>query len=166
MNIVIRREELADQRGIWDVNAQAFGQEAEANLVDALRKNGKVILSLVAEIEGRVVGHILFSQVAINDKTGAGLAPMAVLPEFQKKGIGSLLIAKGISGCRDLKYDFIAVLGHPNYYPRFGFKPSVQYGIKSEYDVPDDTFMILELRKDSLKGVHGVLKYQPEFNDV
>lgn len=166
MELKIRNEQPGDEPGIWVVNTRAFNGEAEAKLVNALRRNRKVILSLVAESGGRIIGHILFSPVNLNNRIGAGLAPMAVLPEFQNQGAGSLLVSKGIEECKNLEFEFVVVLGHAHFYPRFGFQPSVKYGIKSEYDVPDDTFMILELRENSLLGIQGVVKYQPEFNEL
>jgi putative acetyltransferase len=168
--IVIREEKPEDAADIRQVNEQAFGQAAEANLVDALRAHGKVTLSLVAEQDGKIVGHILFSPVTITAREqgwpAAGLAPMAVLPEFQKQGIGSQLIQRGLDECRDAGIACVAVLGHPDYYPRFGFVPASNYGIRCEYDVPDEVFMIIELRNGALNDCAGVIRYQPEFNEV
>lgn len=152
---------------IHHVVQQAFGRAAEANLVDALRRNGKAKISLVAEDNGRVIGHILFSEVTLEGQlTGIGLAPMAVSPERQNEGIGSRLVEEGLKQCRQTVYPFAVVLGHPEFYPRFGFVPASRFGVKSEYDVRDEVFMALELEKGSLAGFAGIVRYQPEFNEV
>jgi putative acetyltransferase len=168
--IVIRHEKPDDFSLIHQINAQAFGQPGEANLVDALRRNGKAILSLVADDNGRVIGHILFSPVVIDTGekqfSGIGLAPLAVSPERQNEGIGSLLVEQGLRQCREVGYPFVVVLGHPNYYPRFGFVPASRFNVKSEYDVRDEVFMIQELQQGSLLGIAGTAKYQIEFNEV
>ena len=131
--MIIREETADDVRGIRVVNKAAFETEGEADLVDKLRENEKFILSLVAEIEGQIVGHILFTPATINYKEEtfevAGLAPMAVLPKFQKEGVGKALVNKGLSLLRDTDYKAVIVLGHPEYYPRFGFFPASKYGI-------------------------------------
>jgi len=166
----IRKEKDYDKENIWKVNAEAFETEAEANLVNALRDSGISFISLVAEEDEEIVGHILFTPLElIADDSGLkllGLAPMAVLPEFQKKGIGSQLVKIGIEKCSNLGYDAVVVLGHPEYYPKFGFVPSVKYGIKSEYDVPDEAFMVLELKEGSLKVKNDIIKYHSAFGSV
>ncbi len=165
--IVIRQEQPEDVAMIHHVVHQAFGQAAEANLVDALRRNGKAKISLVAEDNGRVIGHILFSEVTLEGQlTGIGLAPMAVSPERQNEGIGSRLVEEGLKRCREAGYLFAVVLGHPEFYPRFGFVRASLFGLKSEYNVRDEAFMALELAKGSLAGFAGMVKYQPEFNEV
>lgn len=168
--IVIRHEKPEDITAIHHVNHQAFGQPAEANLVDALRRNGKALISLVAEDNGRIIGHILFSPVAIETANGlaegVGLAPMAVWPERQNEGVGSRLVKAGLMECRNAGHRFVIVLGHPEFYPRFGFVPASRFGISSEYDVRDEVFMAMELQKGSLAGFAGIAKYQPEFNEV
>ncbi|MDQ3010587.1 MAG: N-acetyltransferase, partial [Acidobacteriota bacterium] len=149
--MVIRYETPEDIAVIHQIIEQAFGRPAEANLVDALRRNGKAILSLVAEDNGRVVGHILFSPGVIDAAErplpGIGLAPLAVLPERQNEGIGSLLVERGLKLCRETRHPFVIVLGHPEYYPRFGFVPASRFGVKSEYDVRDEVFMAMELQE-------------------
>ena len=170
MKINIRKEKDSDKENIWKVNAGAFETEAEANLVNALRDSGIHFISLVAEQDEKIVGHILFTPVEfLGDNSGLklmGLAPMAVLPKYQKKGIGKQLVNKGIENCITQGYDAIVVLGHPEYYPKFGFTPSVKYGIKSEYDVPDEVSMVLELRENSLKGKSGIIKYHGAFGSL
>jgi putative acetyltransferase len=140
--VVVRPESLGDISAIREVDERAFGRPAEANLVDALRARRKVVLSLVAVLDGRVVGHILFSPAAIESGAGlfpvVALAPMAVLPEYQRQGVGSLLVSAGLEECRRLGHECVIVLGHAEYYPRFGFVPASRYGIKSEFDVPDE----------------------------
>jgi putative acetyltransferase len=168
--MIVRSEKPEDVPAIRIVNERAFGGAAEADLVDALRRNGKAPISLVAEDDGRVVGHILFSPVTIEtserELVGVGLAPMSVIPERQNQRIGSLLVEDGLRRCREEGHRFVVVLGHPDYYPRFGFVPAGRFGIKSEYDVADEVFMVMELQEGALSGCAGVVKYQPEFNEV
>lgn len=166
----IREEQPSDIDKIWKVNTGAFETEAEASLVNALRSSGCPYLSLVAEIENEVVGHILFTPVELfedgNTLKIMGLAPMAVLNKYQNRGIGSKLVKTGLEHCQSLGYDAVVVLGHPDYYPRFGFVPTVKYGIKSEYAVPDEVFMILELVPGCLKDHKGIIKYHEAFNSI
>jgi putative acetyltransferase len=168
--MIIRPEKPEDIPAVRIVNELAFGGAAEADIVDALRRNGKATISLVAEDDGRVVGHILFSPVTIEtserELVGVGLAPMSVIPERQNQRIGSLLVEEGLRRCREDGHRFVVVLGHPNYYPRFGFVPAGRFGIKSEYDVADEVFMVMELREGALRECAGMVKYQPEFNEV
>jgi putative acetyltransferase len=166
----IREEEPSDIDKICEVNSDAFETETEANLVNALRSSGCTFISLIAETDNKLVGHILFTPVELTDNGNKlrilGLAPMAVLSQYQNKGIGSKLVKAGLEYCRSLGYDAVVVLGHPNYYPRFGFVPSIKVGIKSEYEVPDEVFMILELIPGVLKNHMGVIKYHAGFNRV
>jgi len=168
--MIIRLEQPEDVPGIRIVNERAFGSSSEADIVDALRRNGKATISLVAEDEGCVVGHILFSPVTVEtgerELAGLGLAPVAVLPEFQNRGVGSSLVEQGIERCREAGHSFVVVLGHPHYYPRFGFTPASRFGIKCEYDVADENFMAMELREGALQNQAGMARYQPEFNEV
>ena len=164
----IREEQASDFENVWGVNSEAFETEAEARLVNALRSSGSANVSLVAETE--TVGHILFTPVELSGSENKlrimGLAPMAVLSQYQNQGIGSELVKAGLEHCRSHGYDAVVVLGHPNYYPRFGFVPSVNHGIKSEYEVPDEVFMILELVPGSLNGHEGAIKFHEAFNSV
>lgn len=166
----IREEQPSDIEKIWEVNSEAFETEAEAKLVNTLRISGCTYISLVAETETNIVGHILFTPVELSGDVNKlkimGLAPMAVLSQYQNKGIGSKLVTAGLVLCKLKGYGAVVVLGHPNYYPRFGFVSSVEFGIKSEYEVPDDTFMILELVPNALKGHKGIIKYHEEFYNV
>lgn len=167
--ITIRKEQIGDAEQIRLVNTRAFGQAAEADIVDALRKTCPAGKSFVAEYEGKVVGHILFTPVVIESNAkqvgGMGLAPMSVLPEFQRQGIGSLLIQASLDEMRKTQQPFVIVLGHPEYYPRFGFKRASDYGIASQYDnVPEEAFMILILDEGVLKNISGIAKYRAEFD--
>ena len=162
----IRTERPEDIPGVRHVNQTAFDTAAEANLVDALRQHAHPIVSLVADTEDNVVGHILFSPVTLSahaDRPIAGLAPLAVLPSRQRQGIGSALVRAGLDECRRLGFSAVVVLGHADYYPRFGFVPASTFGVRSEYDVPDDVFLALELSPDALRDRPGMIRYHPAF---
>lgn len=170
--ITIRPEGQEDCTAIDEVNREAFGRENEARLVGNLRKSVNFIpeLSLVAVKDGSVVGHILFSPIAIQMGNGRlpalALAPMAVRPECQNQGIGSQLVRHGLRQCRDLGHKVIVVVGHPEYYPRFGFTPARAKGLEVPFPVPDEAFLVLELVPDALEGINGVVNYPSEFDDV
>lgn len=170
MSVTIREERPEDSAAIRHLNDAAFGQPQEGKLVDNLRRNGGVLLSLVAIVEGRIAGHILYSPVAINSDSkvtvGAGLGPMAVLPELQRQGIGSRLIEAGIQRMREMGTPFVVVLGHPDYYPRFGFQRASKFGIHCEWDVPDEVFMILVNDREKMAGISGLAHYRGEFGDA
>ncbi len=137
--------------------------------MDALRARARPVISLVAEDKGAVVGHIMFSPVLLADHeelTIMGLAPMAVARDHQRMGIGSALVRAGLARCEKAGCDAVVVLGYPNYYPRFGFLPGVRYAIKSEYNVADDVFMVLELHTASLQGISGVITYHELFANL
>ncbi len=168
----IRPERTEDANDVHHVNRQAFGQENEAILVETLLSSPEAIpeLSLVAEQDGRVVGHILFSPIVIETSSGEvsalALAPVAVLPEFQNQGIGSRLVQDGLEACRQLGHKIVIVLGHANYYPRFGFSPARARGIEAPFPVPDEAWMAVELQAGALDGVRGKVKYPPAFDEV
>ncbi len=167
----IRKELPEDIEAIYKLNVAAFESTAEAVLVNKLRETGELTLSLVAVDESEIVGHIAFSSVNIAGSNkpnlcALGLAPMAVLSEYQRKGIGTQLVQDGLRFCAEAGYDVVVVLGHPNFYPRFGFFSAKQFGIKCEYDVSEDVFMVKVLREGILQGVTGVVKYNHFFNDV
>ena len=171
--IKIRQEITNDKKEVYEVNSIAFGQDNEAKLVNLLRESKAFIpeLSLVATVETKLVGHILFSKIIIIDENGnefesLALAPVAVRPEFQRKGIGRQLIKSGLNKARELKYKSVIVLGHKHYYPKFGFKPVDKWNIKAPFDVPAEFFMGLELVKDGLKGISGTVRYPKEFDTV
>ena len=163
----IRSENFSDLEDITKLNDLAFEGPQEGKIITAVRKNCTDIFSFVAITDDKIVGHILFSPSILESATknipGMGLAPMAVLPEFQNKGIGSKLALYGINKIKNTGCSFIIVLGHENFYPRFGFEPASKYGIKCQWDgVPDQAFMILILNK-KIKLVSGTAKYRKEF---
>ena len=170
--ITIRPETTEDYAAIHEVNLLAFGQEIESRLVEALRESPDFIpeLSLVAIEGGQVVGHILFSPMVIETKDGAvpalTLAPLAVRPEFQNQGIGSQLVRDGLERCRRLAHRIVVVVGHPAYYPRFGFSPARAQGLEAPFPVPDEAFLALELVRGALDGVAGMVRFPPPFNEV
>lgn len=168
--MIIRKELPEDVSQVRNINFSAFDTKAEANLVDVLRSSGISIISLVAEKEGELIGHILFSPVILEcgseNISVAGLAPMAVLPEWQNRGVGSKLVEEGLRQCQEAGYDAVVVLGHPEYYPRFGFVPSIKYGIKSEFDVPNEVFMVKELKDGALTNCAGSIKYNEVFSEL
>jgi len=168
--IKIREEGPEDYIVIKETNDLAFGQEQESKIIDSLRKNCDNLLSFVAVDNGKVVGHIMFSPVIIdgseNPIQGMGLGPMAVLPEYQRRGIGSVLVKEGISILKDRNCLFIILVGHPEYYHRFGFKKASLYNIKCQWEVPEEAFMILVLNESAMSGVSGTAKYRDEFNEL
>jgi putative acetyltransferase len=163
--MIIRKETPADYLQIRNINDEAFGQTAESRLVDALRNDPSFIdnLSLVAEIEYRIIGHILFFPVLISSPDVSfetlSLAPMSVLPGMQRKGVGSKLVTEGLSRAKAMGYQSATVLGHPGYYPRFGFIPASRWKIKAPFEAPDEAFMALELKPHSLPLKGGVIHY-------
>ena len=162
MDIIIRPEQPRDFDQVRGVLQAAFPSAAESKLVDALRANGKAIISLVAVCGEDVLGHILFSPVTTTppvDVKGIGLAPVAVLPEVQSQGIGSGLIDHGLSLCDEMGYDYCVVLGAPEYYERFGFETASAFGVENEYGV-DEEFMIIQFTDQEVKGL---VRYAPEF---
>jgi putative acetyltransferase len=166
---LIRPERAADQEAIRQVNSLAFGQDAEARLVDALRAGGFDRVSLVAEKDGQVVGHIMFSALQITTQHGTitalALAPLAVLPAYQHQGIGSSLVERGLELCRELGHRIVVVLGHPDFYPRFGFSSKLAERLESPYS-GGSSFMAAELVPGALGGVVGKVVYPPPFNDL
>lgn len=169
MSIEIRDERDMDRPAVFAVNAAAFPTDAEARLADSLRASANPYISLVAVDNGNVIGHIMFTPVTLSDCDELrlmGLGPMAVAPPLQRQGIGTQLVDAGLRRCRDMKYGAVVVLGHPEYYPRFGFRSASAWTIECEYDVPEDAFMLLELSADYLKGRHGTIRYNAAFAGV
>jgi putative acetyltransferase len=166
MNTLIRPETSADHKAIRHVNRVAFGQDAEARLMDALRDGGYIRVSLVAEQDGQVVGHILFSDLPIINEAGTvpalALAPMAVLPEFQNQGIGSALVRRGLEVCKEQGHRIVVVVGHPQFYPRFGFSSEMAAHLDSPFS-GKESFMAVELVLGALKGVAGRAVYPLPF---
>jgi putative acetyltransferase len=170
-NIKIREENKEDYDAVRIVNDRAFGTPEEGRIINTLRNVCQETLSLVAVSDEKIVGHIFFSPVTIDHGDtqiiGMGLAPMAVLPEFQNQGIGSLLVKEGIQRIKKTDCPFIIVLGHPHYYPRFGFERASIYGLKTQWeDIPDEAFMVIILNKSVMSGVSGVAKYRSEFDEA
>lgn len=165
MNIDVREEHPEDEAAIRAVNDQAFGQDLEGRIVDALRSNGVVKLSLVATHDDQIVGHIMFSPASIDGMVqGAALGPMAVVPAAQGQGVGSRLVQAGIKQLEKSGCPFIIVLGHADYYPRFGFQPASARGIACKWEVPDEAFMILVFDEKQLEGATGMAQYRNEFS--
>jgi putative acetyltransferase len=172
MMTVLRVETPADFPGVFQVHRRAFGREAEAELVHALRGCPEFLpdLSLVAAIEETVVGHILMTDLrseAVPQMGGLlALAPLAVLPERQRQGIGGALAREALARAAALGYAGVVVIGHPEYYRRFGFRPAAGYGLVSPFPVPDPVFMALPLREDGLEPFRGKLRYAAPFGGV
>ena len=150
---------------IRTVNEAAFGGLDEADLVDRLRADGYALISLVAEVDTGIVGHIMFSRMWIRTPTGlasaVALAPMAVLPEHQRKGIGGRLVRYGLELLRGRGEKIAIVVGHPDYYPRFGFSTDRAKFLRSPF--PSEAFMAMELSMGALDGIQGSVVYPPPF---
>jgi putative acetyltransferase len=172
IDLIIRPETENDFMDITKVNNLAFDQANEGLLVEKLRNTPDYIpeLSLIAIYDNKIVGHILFYPITISDGdkkyTSLALAPMSVLPDYQKKGIGSELVKQGLNKTRNLGFSSVIVLGHAEYYPKFGFKKASNYDIKPPFDVPDNVFFALELTDGSLKDVKGDVEYPQAFSEV
>jgi putative acetyltransferase len=166
MEVRLQRDE--DHTAVREVNRLAFGREEEGRLVEALRAEGYARLSLVAEDEGRIVGHILFSELPIVTRRGEiaalTLAPMAVMPEHQRQGVGSMLVREGLRACAKRGHRIVIVLGHPGYYPRFGFSAKLAERLAAPFS--GDAFMALELSPGALEDVEGEVAYPPPFRNV
>jgi predicted N-acetyltransferase YhbS len=164
--IHIRAERPDDEEAIADVNRQAFGQEQEGRIVDALRAEGALTLSLVAECNGAIVGHIAFSPSTVGSAVGAALGPVAVLPSFQRRGIGSQLVEQGLARLGEVGCPFVVVVGHPEFYPRFGFFQAADYGLTCEWDVPREVFMVAFLSPGCAGNLTGRATFRPAFSSV
>ncbi len=171
MTLSIRNETPADYPAVRLVNQLAFARPEEANLVETLREVVQPLISLVAVQGDQVVGHILFSPMTIEPPgdtplLAMGLGPMAVLPAFHNQGIGTQLVNAGLQACQRLGCGLAVVLGHPQFYPRCGFRPASQFGLRCEWDVPDEVFMAIELLPGAAAGLQGLVKYHPAFEGV
>ena len=171
--IVVRAEAPGDVAAIRAVVTAAFGRADEAELVDALRLNGAITLSLVAEDAGRIVGHVLFSPVTIVASAGdvlplraVGLAPLAVLPASERRGVGGALVRAGLACCRDADFAVVVVLGDPEYYSRFGFVDARRHDLGCEYKAPPGAFQVVEFRPGTLLGEPAIAQYREEFANV
>ncbi|KJU72267.1 GNAT family N-acetyltransferase [Clostridium baratii] len=170
MSIIIREENNKDFNEVYEVIRLAFmnaehTDHNEHNLVNKLRGSEAFVkgLSLVAEDNGKIVGHIILTKVKIGNNESLALAPLAVLPNYQKSGIGSKLIIESHKRAKELGYSSVIVLGHPDYYPRFGYKPASKWEIKAPFEVPDESFMAIELIENGLKDISGTVNYAKEF---
>ena len=168
--VLIRPEDSADRDEVFEVNAAAFETEAEAKLVDLLRDVAEPLVSLVAVVDGRLVGQILFTPVTVDQAPEGvlvmGLAPMAVRPEDQRSGIGSKLVRAGVRECAALGATAVVVMGHETYYPRFGFEPAAPHGLRYRNEELDPYFMVLELRRGTLQSLSGHVHYHPAFEGM
>ena len=172
--LTIREEEIKDYNEVEKVVEESFktaefSDKDEHNLVRRLRKSSEFVkeLSLIAEDENKILGYVLLTKALIKGESTSyetlALAPLAVLPEYQKSGIGKNLMNKAIERARELGYKSIVVLGHENYYPKFGFEKASKYGVKAPFEVPDEAYMILELLPGGLNGVSGIVEYSKAF---
>jgi len=171
--IQVRAEKPEDKGDIYEVNKLAFGRDNEAKLVDLLRAREDFIpeLSLVAIVNGKISGYALLSKIVIVSEDqkrhdSLTLAPVSVAPDYQKQGIGKTLITNILDKAKNLGYESVIVLGHKEYYPKFGFSLAGDWGIKAPFDVPADHFMAIELKKGGLEGKPGIVEYPPEFSSV
>lgn len=177
MYINVRKENIEDKTEIYNLIKESFksaehSDGSEQDLVNKLRDSDSYIhdLSLVATCDKTIVGHIMFTKISIENKDlnteSLALAPLSVLPKYQRKGIGSKLIGEGLKIAKNLGYKSVVVLGSEKYYPKFGFKEAKKFGINPPFDVPSENFMVIELEADSLKNINGVVKYPKEFFEV
>ena len=176
MSVEIRYEQSGNEAAIHQVTSLAFessefGHNGEARLIDKLRAEGAASISLVAEIDNRIVGHVLFSPATIEWSNrrcqGLGLAPLSVLPKFQKQGIGGRLITAGLNVAAESSSGFVIVLGHPDYYPKFGFTPASGSNVGCEFEgIPDEAFMIKWLGQPETSEERGLAKYHPVFSTL
>lgn len=168
--MVIRGEREADHDAVYDVHARAFGRAAEADLVVALRASAEPRVSLVAVDDGRVVGHVLLSPVAIGEELehpcAMALGPLGVVPERQRAGAGSLLVREALEQARRAGHPLVVVLGSPAYYARFGFVRAARHGLRYGHPAPEPAFQVVELVPGALAGRRGVVRYHAAFSSV
>jgi putative acetyltransferase len=174
MKIDIRPEKAGDreeQKSIYDLHLRTFGRRVEPELVGKIRSSENFIpeLSLVAVNENKIAGHVIFSLISIKSKREEipvlALSVLCVLPEYQKRGIGTKLVGRGFEECQRLGHNFVIIVGLPSYYPRFGFVPASGYGLSPAFEVPDEAFMAVELTSGALNGISGTVQYPPEFDE-
>jgi putative acetyltransferase len=163
--LLVRAEQPYDREQVRTVNEAAFGRSDEADLIERLRLEGAVVASFVAEVGNQIVGHISFSRMTIETSQGPvaaiSLAPMAVLPEHQRRQVGSQLVRHGVKELRARAERIVIVLGHKNYYPRFGFSADKARHLVSPF--PPESFMALELFQGALEGIRGDVRYPSAF---
>lgn len=165
--MIVRDETAADVAAVRRVHATAFATPEEAKLVDALRAAARPLVSLVAEVDGEIVGHVVFSPVTLPDHPEVhlmGLAPLAVVPAHQRRGIGGALTRAGLERCRELGVGAVVVLGHPDYYPRFGFERAEAFGVGCQFGAPSEAWMLLELEPGCLGAARGIARWHPAFD--
>jgi putative acetyltransferase len=169
--MIIRTESVEDYEDVYKLNYLAFqNRDDESKLIERIRLSDGFVpgLSIVAVENGDIVGHILFSKAKIIDNDieheAIVLAPVAVKPDYQKRGIGRRLIEAGLKRCKEQGYDLVLLIGHPEYYPKFNFKPARYHGLElTQFKVPDDVFMVHELRTGALLDINGELIYPDAF---
>jgi putative acetyltransferase len=172
MKIIIEAETEGDYEQITKLHTKAFSRDSEARLVEKLRKTPIYIpeLSLVAKYGKTIIGHILFYPININTCrkkcNSLALAPVSVIPSFQNRKVGSRLIREGLERAKKLGFKSVIVVGHSEYYPRFGFEKASKYGISASFDVPDTAFFAIELEKDGLKNCSGTIEYPSYYNEA
>jgi putative acetyltransferase len=169
--ITIRTEKSEDIPGIRNVNDRAFARREEGDIVDRLRESDSEFISLVAEEQGVILGAILLTPAVIESQVGRvvgmGLAPLAVLPERQRQGVGSALVRRGLEILREHGCPFVVLVGHPEYYPRFGFERASAHGLRCQWDgVPDEAWMVLILDADAIEGVSGAVRFRDEWGEA
>lgn len=168
----IHPEEFSDYAAITRVCDQDFKRKAEGILVNKLRAMDcfDPRLSLEAELNGKIVGYVLLLPIQVVSETGEyrglSLGPLAVLPVYQKQGFGSRLINTGHQTALDLGYQFIVLIGHPTYYPRFGYKMAASWGLRNPWGIQNEAFMVIELVEGALDQVSGLIVYPEPFNEV
>ena len=167
---LIREERPEDAEAVGEILVAAFGREAEARLVERLRASTRIVCAMVAEEKGRLLGQVVFSRIAVESGDSEipvlALAPLAVLPAFQRLGIGSALVSAGLARCRGLGHPRVVVLGEPVYYGRFGFVTASRFGLKCPFPAPEEDFMAIELEPGAFAQVSGVVRYGHEFEDL
>jgi len=170
MDINIRPEAPADYARVHEITNLAYESESEADLVDKLRREASPVISLVAEVEDQVVGHILFTPVSIGDTpangSAMGLSPLSVHPDFQEHGIGGALLKAGLEACSNDDSQVIVTLGHPDYYSRYGFSPAVEEGISYVGRDYDPFFMVIELSPGALENYQGEVRFHDLIEDL
>jgi putative acetyltransferase len=169
VTVTIRPEHGDDADAVRAVNTEAFGRPDEAALVERLRERARPYLGLVATDGDQVIGHIVFAPVTLHCYQApypiTALAPMAVRPAWQRRGIGSTLVNEGLAACHAAGRDVVVVVGHPAFYPRFGFVPARPLGLLSEPPFPDEAFMVAELTPGALRGRRGVVLYSSDYGE-
>ncbi len=162
----IRHETASDREFVYEIEVAAFGQDNEARLVEALHDADHVLLSLVAELEGEIVGHILFSPMTVGTETDTNVAiclgPMAIAPSYQNQGIGTRLVETALAELSRLVSTPVFLVGHTEFYPRFGFRPAREFDV--HYMDDPDAFMALELAPGALTHVSGTAHFAAEFD--